>query len=233
MGQPWYPSSISLLMALITGEGLTPEVYFLIGNIGVPIAVFSWLIAFTNFLCKEKQKIILLLYGILAILFEIYLFYSIFTDPSLIGELQGPVDVQYKSFVMFFLVFTILVMFITGILFARASIKYDDPEIKLKGKLLIAAFVSWTVGAILDAALPLGIVTLTIARLILISSSLEFYCAFIMPKWIKNIYLKEEEIIPTSKKTVIKNLLDEFEDNLDGLVKDFRVLKDSLKKIER
>ena len=70
--------------------------------------------------------------------------------------------------------------------------KSDDPEITLKGKFFIVAFVSWAIGAVMDAALPLNIVTLTIARIILISSAIEFYIGFILPKIVKKLFLKKK-----------------------------------------
>ena len=68
--------------------------------------------------------------------------------------------------------------------------KDECQEIKLKGRFLLAAFISWTIGAIMDAALQPNIITLTIARLILISSALEFYTGFLLPEKVKKIFLK-------------------------------------------
>lgn len=65
-------------------------------------------------------------------------------------------------------------LLITGILFGKESLGSKNPEIRLKGYFLIAAFILWSIGAIFDAALPLTVITLTIARLILISSAVEF-----------------------------------------------------------
>ena len=72
-----------------------------------------------------------------------------------------------------------------GILIAINSIKSDTPEIKLRGKFLMAAFISWTFGAIADATLPLNFVTLPIIRIILITSAIEFYIGFVLPDWVK------------------------------------------------
>jgi len=112
-------------------------------------------------------------------------------DPSVIGELTGVLDTTYTGIAIYYSIFIVLTMLITGFLFGHESLKSDNPELKLKGKLLIIAFVSWAVGAILDAALPLNIITLTIARLILIFSAVTFYCGFILPDFTKRIFLKE------------------------------------------
>lgn len=92
---------------------------------------------------------------------------------------------------MLYAVFIVLTMLITEIIFGQSSLKSDNPEIKLKGKFLILAFVSWSIGAVLDAALPLNIMTLMLARIILILSAIEFYCGFILPNFVKRIFKKE------------------------------------------
>ena len=95
----------------------------------------------------------------------------------------------------------ILVMLITGIIFAQKSIKSDDREIKLKGKLLRAAFISFTVAAVFDSLLgaifedptdPLLSIMVVIVRILLIFSALEFYGGFLLPRWMKEVFIKKE-----------------------------------------
>ena len=190
---PWWPSSISFLVALITGTGLTPTLYFLIGFIVSPVVLIIWMWAFTDLAFKNQQKIIVGIYAIIGIAFEIYLVYYLFivNEPGVIGDLNGILDATYRGVAILYSIFIVLTMLITGILFGRESLKSDDPEIRLKGKLLILAFVLWVVGAIMDAALPLEIITLTLARLILIFSAISFYCGFLLPGVVKKIFLKE------------------------------------------
>ncbi len=188
----WWASSISFLVALVNGVGLSPQIYFLIGNLLVPVTILIWLTAFTTFLDvnKRNKKIILISIAIYGIIFEIFLFYSLLTDITLFGRLDGPVFAVYTLFVTAFLISILLIFSITGILFARESLKSDNPEAKLKGKIFIVAVLSFTIGATLDALrrripaelLPL---LLIITRIILTSSSIEFYFSFILPDWIK------------------------------------------------
>jgi hypothetical protein len=72
---------------------------------------------------------------------------------------------------------------ISGILIARQSIRSEKPEIKLKGKFLLIAFILFVIGAFADAVLLLTVITLPIIRIILISSSVLFYFGFILPKF--------------------------------------------------
>jgi hypothetical protein len=190
---PWWPSATSFVLALITGSGLTPTLYFLIGFIISPVVLVIWMWVFTDLKFKNQQKIIVGIYAIIGIAFEFYLIYYLFiiNDPSVIGELTGVLDTTYRGIAIYYSMFIVATMLITGILFGRESLKSDNPEIKLKGTLLIIAFVSWVVGAIMDAALPLNIITLTIARLILIFSAIIFYCGFLLPDFVKKVFLKE------------------------------------------
>jgi len=189
---PWWPSTISFMLAISTGNGLTIQLYFLIGLIaGAPILLI-WIFAFSELKYKRYQKILVTLYAIIGTIFEILIIYFILTDPNEIGELKGVLDVTYRSIALYYAIFIVITLLITGILFGRESLGSENPEIRLKGYFLIAAFISWSIGAILDAALPLNIITLTIARLILISSALEFYCGFLLPNFIKNILIKQK-----------------------------------------
>lgn len=190
ISEPWWPSSLSFLIALSNGIGLSPEIYFLIGNIFVPLAIVLWLLAFTEFLYSEKRKLILIIFAIIGVVFEILFFSFLFLNSGLIGELNGPVDVNYKSFIMVFLIIFLLIVVITGFLFANLSLKSKDPEVKLKGKLLIIAYVTFSVGALLDSSIPFNEATVIIVRLILILSAICWYGGFILPKWMKKLLLK-------------------------------------------
>ncbi len=192
ISEPWWPSTISFLVALYNGVGIPSGLYFLIGNIFIPIAIVFWLLAFTEFLYSEKRKLILSIYAIIGTIFEILFFIFLFLNQSLIGELNGPVDVNYKSFIMVFLIIFLLIVVITGFLFANLSLKSKDPEVKLKGKLLIIAYLTFSVGALLDSSIPFSPATIIIIRLLLILSAFCWYGGFLLPKWMKKFLLKSK-----------------------------------------
>jgi len=191
IASPWWPSSLSFLVALSNGTGITEEAYFLIGNIFVPLAVVLWLLAFTEFLYTEKRKLILLIFTIIGVTFEVLFLVILFLNPDLIGELNI-VDANYKSFIMIFLIFFLLIVVVTGFLFANLSLKSKDPEVKLKGKLLVIAYITFSVGALLDSSIPLNEVLIIITRLVLITSAFFWYAGFILPKWLKKFLLKKK-----------------------------------------
>ncbi|MBY8989650.1 MAG: hypothetical protein KGD58_02765 [Candidatus Lokiarchaeota archaeon] len=192
IASPWWPSSLSFLVALSNGTGITEEAYFLIGNIFVPLAVVLWLLAFTEFLYTEKRKLILIIFTIIGLIFEVLFLTILFLNPDFIGELNPPVDVNYKSFIMIFLIVFLLIVVVTGFLFANLSLKSKDPEVKLKGKLLVIAYITFSVGALLDSSIPLNEILIIITRLILILSALCWYGGFLLPKWLKKFLLKKK-----------------------------------------
>ena len=134
----WYGTTASFLAALLmNGDGLSFESIMLLNFIPLPFALISWMTAFTNFLYKEKQKLILIGCGVLiGTFYSIFLFY-LFTEPILIGEKISPVDTKANSPILAgFLIILLLIMLISGVKFALETMKYDDKETKTKGKLL-------------------------------------------------------------------------------------------------
>jgi len=191
----WYASSSSFLVALLTdcnGYMSAPQYYFIIGVVPLPITAYIWMTAFTDLLYKKRQTTILLIFAITGIIFEMAFFTILLIDHTLIGEVTSPVDAEYEFFVTAYQLFLVLMVLITGFLFARQSLKSDSPEIRLKGKLLFAAFTSFVLGSVLEILSGISIIILIVARLILISSSIEFYGGFMLPKWMERLFLKEK-----------------------------------------
>jgi hypothetical protein len=201
IANPWMPDSISFLMNLIVGQSLPVEWYFIIGNCFIPIALLTWLIAYTDMIKKKAQKKVIIITLILSILFEIAFFTLFFIDISLIGVINPlrPFTVEFGIFITVYLMIVILVMVVTGIIFAQKSVKSDDREIRLKGKLLRAAFITFTVAAVFDSLLgtifedptdPLLSIMVVVIRVLLIISAFEFYGGFLLPRWMKEILIK-------------------------------------------
>ena len=112
-------------------------------------------------------------------------------EKEIIGSLKGTFYMQPNLFALAFQVFAIIISLISGIIFSIRTMKSDDPQVKLKGKFLLIAFVSFTVGALADAIIPMTPVTLVIVRLILISSAIEYYFGFLIPKKLSDWLINE------------------------------------------
>ena len=179
---PWYGSAASFIYALITGTGLPLQIYLLIGNVVLVFFMVFLIAGFTDHYLQNYKKLLVILFLLNGIIFEIILNYYIIFDPNAIGELHGAIDIEYKGIWRVYLISQILLILIIGSLIAISSIRSDNSGIKMRGVFLLLAFISFTIGAIMDAALELTIITLTIARIILISSAIEFDFGFILPK---------------------------------------------------
>ena len=188
----WWGVSTSFIVALFNGgEGLTLAAILLINFVPLPIGLLSWVMAFTNFLYKEKQKLILL--GIIAFIVFFYsiFFWLVFTDATQVATKISAVDTQSENPLMVIcLLGFILILLTTGIMFALKTINLDDPDMKMKGKLLLIAFPAFSIGALMDAAIPTTAVTLVIFRIVLITSAVLFYGGFILPDWMKKLFRK-------------------------------------------
>jgi hypothetical protein len=196
ISEPWIPSAISFLWNLGFGEGISLELYILLGNVFIPLGILCWLVGFTDLVYPEKQKSILAIFFIIGAIFELILFILLFNEPTLIGEFsQGStvvrLDIEYKSFIMGYLLFVAATVFITGMTFAYVSLKSENPAIKIKGKFLVIAIILWSGGAVFDTFFPLNIYTLPITRISLLISSIMFYMGFLTPAKIRKFALKE------------------------------------------
>lgn len=187
---PWYPGGISFLMYLFTTQNLTEIPYFTIGNVFIPIALLLWIIVITEFLELKRKKLLIYSFIVYGIFFEIMFFLLLSIDPALIGYLKGITDVQYNLFIIGYSLIALIIMLITGILFTRQSLKSSDETIRLKGKLLLTAFLLYIIGAGLDTSIPLNFLSLSIYRTLEVLSAIFFYGGFYLPAWIKKIFLR-------------------------------------------
>ena len=202
----WLPEAISFLMSLFIQQTLAIELYFILGNVFVPIAVFTWVYAYTDMISKDKQKLILILVLIFGIVFEVLFFYNFFLDINLIGVISPlrPFSADLGYFLAILLLISFLILFVTGFKFARKSIKSENKDVRLKGELLQFAFVAFTIAAVLEKtarSILLGIVftdptnpvlsiALVVDRLLLILSAIAFLGGFLLPNWMKKILTK-------------------------------------------
>ncbi|MBD3255119.1 MAG: hypothetical protein GF383_08495 [Candidatus Lokiarchaeota archaeon] len=182
---PWMHGAIAFVL-LFFNIILMEEIRFIIGYVFIPVITVLWLHVFTNFLHKEKKKLILLLYAIICLVCEILFFTFLVTNRvALIGYFERTFSAVYRPFVRFTLLFFLATALITFLLFAKQSLKSGDAEVRLKGKFLIVAFLTYVACAILDSFFLFDPVTVVLVRLFLISSAIEFYFGWIMPDWLK------------------------------------------------
>jgi hypothetical protein len=190
----WWGTTTSFIIALFTNtDGCPFESIMLINFIPLPFGVILWLYAFTNFMYKRLQKPIITSFVCLLVIFEAVFISMIILDPVAIGVKINAVDTRtYNPIFYGFLLVVIISVLITGILFAREMLKMDDPEMKLKAKLMFVAWPLFGIGGFLDAGLPLSFTILIITRIMLFTSAILFYGGFILPNWMKTLFLREK-----------------------------------------
>ncbi|MFX0036791.1 MAG: hypothetical protein ACFE9I_14270 [Candidatus Hermodarchaeota archaeon] len=190
----WYGTSTSFFIALIRGnEGLALEMILLLNFIPLPIGLICWCGFYTNILMKEKQKLFLLIMVVITVFFYSVFLFVVFTDVSQAAIKISPVDTTAggNRFLSIYIIIFIIVLLITGIHFSLRTMKYEDIEMKTKGKFLLFAFPSFAIGGLLDSTLPSNEITLILFRLLLISSIIGFYIGYLLPNWIKKRIIKD------------------------------------------
>jgi hypothetical protein len=189
----WYGTSTSFIVAFINNsDGLALELILLLNFIPLPIGLICWCSFYTNILMKDKQKLFLLIIIIITVFFYSVFLYVVFTDVSQAAIKISPVDTTAggNRFLSIYIIVFIIILLITGIHFSLRTMKYDDIEMKIKGKFLLFAFPSFAIGGLLDSTFPSYEITLILFRILLISSIIGFYIGYLLPNWIKKRIIK-------------------------------------------
>jgi hypothetical protein len=190
---PWYPSGLGYIYWLITKQEIAYPFYILIGTLGVPVALLSWIQIYIPALHPKWKNIVTWVIICFSVIFYIYLFYFLFAASGapvvdLIGIKDSAIDISYKGLVLGFLAFSLLVSTVTGNDFAIASLKAkNDPVLKWKGRFLILSFNLFAIGGIGDGFLPLSPATLIVFRTLMMLASTFYYIGFILPGWVKKL----------------------------------------------
>ncbi|MFX1418667.1 MAG: hypothetical protein ACFE9N_07090 [Promethearchaeota archaeon] len=192
LASPYWSDAIQFISVGLFQVQLNPPLYYFLANAFIAPIHITWPYTFTNLLFKKQQKKILTFFVIEAVLFEIVFITIFFLNPFLIGDQISVFVVEWAIWIQIYLLFSIILFLITGFLFSRASLKAETPEIKLKGKFLIVAFITFTIGTVIDI---IGVespteITIFLARIFVIVSSICFYIGFTLPKFIKKLFIK-------------------------------------------
>ena len=189
----WFTHSVAFVLILTTGEGLSPEIFFIMAYPLTAVASVLWMVVITNLIYKEKNKLIISIYIIYGIVFEILFFILLFDNTDNIAILENPIEPAVSRFMQIHLLFVLITSLVTGFLFFRESKKSSDPEIKLKGKLFMISVSLFVIGSIIDT-FSLSIAIILIVRVVLMIGALFIYWAFVTPKWLRR-FVSDVEIL--------------------------------------
>jgi hypothetical protein len=189
---PWWGEVFSLISFFIVGAPLEPFTFLFIVNFFIPLALLCWIYSYCELLQVKRKNVIVIIFVVIAIVYNGIIIALLLTDTKLVGTISERFTARQTDFVVFFQIFAILTLVITGIRFSISSLKSERADIKLKGKFLLAAFILFLIGASMDAAIaPMDFITLIITRIILISACFCYYIGFLLPERVAKMFLKE------------------------------------------
>jgi len=189
----WWVSAFQFIFIALFDYKFSPYLYLLIENAFTPFAIIFWIYSFCALMRLKSRKIIVSIYVVICVIFEVILFTFLSIDTELVGTgiEEGIFTSRLTDPFIGFQIFAILSIVITGIIFSRKSLRSEKSDIKWKGIFLLIAFLSIAIGAALEALLLLGPLELILVRALLISGSIEFYFGFFLPKSLAKILIKE------------------------------------------
>ncbi|TFF98973.1 MAG: hypothetical protein EU541_06125 [Promethearchaeota archaeon] len=190
----WIPDSVNFFLIIFNQPILSLTLYLVIAVGLYPPVLLLWVIGITELLKVNKRKIYLILFLLYSIITEIFFFlFLIIDEKGLLGNYISTFIIDFEIFSIFILFFSLIVIILSGLKFSLAAYNSSEAEVKLKGKLLLFAFISVSIGVVLDLLLvSLSPVLIVITRLIIAISSIALYCGFILPKWVKILFLKQK-----------------------------------------
>ena len=188
--EPWWPIFINYLLILLGQARLPFEIYNLIAMIGLPIGLFSWLYVFSELMYKERQKEFLMFAVIYGIIFEVIVIPIALLDPLFTSTTFGISNLVIVLSISFV---AELIPLITGLLFARVNLLSNNPEIRLKGRFLTYAFISYFVSGVLHIFLSLPPIFVALVYIGLLSSAVSFYYGFVSSKRMIKFFIRNKE----------------------------------------
>ena len=188
---PYFPDAINLILILTMGIQLNLYIYFLIGAGGLlPFATICWIYTMVELLWEKEKRLIMSLCIIGELIFFGCFLTFLFIDLSLIGTQITPFYAEWSIIIAIYLIITIILFDISGFFFIKKSLKAESKEVTLKARFLAFGLVIFTIGVMMDTIGGLTEVTLVIARIFVIIGCFSFYIGFILPQFIKNIFLE-------------------------------------------
>lgn len=185
LSSPWWARSISFLMEISLNLELPPLIYLSLTIIFIPFVLICWIYSYSNLVIFQHKKSMNIFFIVFCLINEIIIIILLIIKPELVGVLGGTEEFYQRSritYSMVFQLFSIGILLTTGIHFTYYSLQSEDNVIKWKGRFLLLAFTTFTIGSILEAAIPLNKLLLVFVRLILIISAIEYYFGFFLPK---------------------------------------------------
>jgi len=198
---PWLPEAFKFFFIIFQvplQEDFLILLYLGVNIMAAPIVLILWIYG-TNKLLSIKdifKKALLIGTVVLTAIFETLIVVLLPLNKDLLVSKYVPAQysIVWSDLIVVFQVILVVIVFISGLMFARESLSSDNVEVKLKGKFIFVAFISFVFGAVLEVFFtvgdPIGLMFKIISRIILMSSSIEFFIGFVFPESVKKFLLK-------------------------------------------
>jgi len=180
VSEPWWVTPIDAMLRFLGETPLPENVSQFIGAVGLPVGIFTWLFAITDLIYNNNQKIILIISAFYCGFFEVLFIPLSFTYPDMREHLPSLLIIGGYMFSF------LIVVLVTGLLFARESLKSDEPTLRLKAQFLRVAFISYFFAGMGVMAQIFDFMV----SIFLIISAFTFYFGFALPKKIEKIFIK-------------------------------------------
>ena len=187
----WSAGALSIILIIFFDILLDKTVFLIMANAFSPIALVCWIYSFCKLLYSQYIKYIVPAYVIICTIYELLLFYLIFTAPELVAVFYGTFFYRPQLFTFIFYVFGVTSILITGILFTIETFKSIDQKLRWKGRFLLLAFISLTISITLNGILTISPVIYFFIKILQISSAFEYYLGFFLPEKIAKFLIKE------------------------------------------
>ncbi len=191
---PYVPDAMNLILITFTDFYLPPKLYLTLTIAILPIPLCCWFVAVADFLYLQRKREVAIISIILSIIFEIIFFVLLFLDDEKfigIPYTGGSIVVQtYSPFIQIFFLVSLAAFVLLGLAFGFQAVRSTEPEIVLKGKFLLGAFIilllSLAVEVIIENPDPIIVLLRLTGRII---SAFLFYLGFVLPKGLKKRFL--------------------------------------------
>ena len=187
---PWWPRSIDFLLRIFLNNYLPELIYLFLGIAFIPVSLMCWIYSFSTLVYPNYKSKLVPIFLIIFVVYEFFLITFLLTNPRLVGFVDG-FYAEFAPFTISFQFFSVFTFLITGILFTKQSLKSEEQRIRWKGRFLMIAFISFTISALYESAAPLTPLSLSLIRILLISSAIEYYLGFFLPEVIAKKLIKE------------------------------------------
>jgi len=184
ISEPWWTFPINSFLLFLGGTILPTPLTQLIGFVGIPVGIFTWIYAITELMYDKRKKMIVSVSAI-------YLFSSeLFYIPTIVLDIDYTANFGLSLILNVYFISFMLIVLITGLIFSRENLIAENLVNRVQGIFMIIAFLSYSVGFFYS--LVGG--NILIADIIFFISAISFYFGFALPDRIKRYIRKEENV---------------------------------------